>query len=162
MTDAGTPFALLQRSLEVPDVEKLKRAFRLVKGLTDTDAHTLANDAFGILVNNLSPADAMTLQGALHAEGIDTAAVLQTDLPQLPSTKFVHQLDCVPDALVVHDAIGREVPVPWDHIMLIAAGSVIVRDVPSDALAVARGRQEEKPGWARRYREHKAAEKKRR
>jgi len=124
MTDAGTPFALLQRSLEVPDVEKLKRAFRLVKGLTDTDAHTLANDAFGILVNNLSPADAMTLQGALHAEGIDTAAVLQTDLPQLPSTKFVHQLDCVPDALVVHDAIGREVPVPWDHIMLIAAGSV--------------------------------------
>jgi hypothetical protein len=123
MTDAGTPFALLQRSLEIPDVEKLKRAFRLVKGLTDTDAHTLANDAFGILVNNLSPADAMTLQGALQAEGIETAAVLQTDLPQLPPTKFVHQMDCVPDALLVHDAIGREVPVPWDQIMLIAAGS---------------------------------------
>jgi len=124
MTDADAPFVLLQRSLEIPDVEKLKRAFRSVKGLTDTDAHTLANDAFGILVNNLSPADAMTLQGALQAEGIETAAVLQTDLPQLPPTKFVHQMDCVPDALVVHDAIGREVPVPWNQILLIAAGSV--------------------------------------
>jgi bifunctional UDP-N-acetylglucosamine pyrophosphorylase/glucosamine-1-phosphate N-acetyltransferase len=38
----------------------------------------------------------------------------------------------------------------------IAAGSVITADVPIDALAVARGRQETKPGWARKYREHKA------
>ena len=80
MREAGTRFAILQRSLEVPDVEKLKRAFRSVKGLTDSDAHTLANDGFGILVNNLSPTDAMTLQGALRAEGVETAVVLQTDL----------------------------------------------------------------------------------
>ncbi len=124
MTEAGTRFAILQRSLEIPDVEKLKRAFRLVNGLTESDAHTLANDAFGILVNNLSPTDAMTLQGALQAEGVETAVVLQTDLPQLPPTKFVHQMDCLPNALVVHDAIGREFPVPWDQIMLIAAGRV--------------------------------------
>jgi len=95
-----------------------------VNGLTASDAHTLANDAFGILVNNLSPTDAMTLQGALQAEGVETALVLQSDLPQLPPTKFVHQMDCLPNALVVHDAIGREFPVPWDQIMLIAAGSV--------------------------------------
>lgn len=38
----------------------------------------------------------------------------------------------------------------------VAAGSVITQDVPADALAVARGRQEEKPGWAKKYREHKA------
>ena len=124
MTQAGPRFAILQRSLEIPDVEKLKRAFRLVNGLTESDAHTLANDAFGILVNNLSPTDAMTLQGALQAEGVETAVVLQTDLPQLPPTKFVHQMDCLPNALVVHDAIGREFPVPWDQIMLIAAGRV--------------------------------------
>ncbi len=37
----------------------------------------------------------------------------------------------------------------------VAAGSVIVRDVPPDALAVARGQQVEKPGWAKKYREHK-------
>src|SRR5204863_10157446 len=62
MTKAGTRFAILQRSLEIPDVEKLKRAFRSVKGLTETDAHTLAKDAFGVLVNNLSATDAMTLR----------------------------------------------------------------------------------------------------
>ena len=38
----------------------------------------------------------------------------------------------------------------------VAAGSVITSDVPADALAVARGRQEVKPGWAKKYREHKA------
>jgi len=124
MTAAGSRFAILQRSLEIPDVEKLKRAFRSVKGLTDTDAHTLAKDAFGILVNNLSPADAMTLQGALGAEGIEAVVVLQSDLPQLPQVKFVQQMDCLPNTLVVHDAIGREFPVPWEQIMLIAAGRV--------------------------------------
>lgn len=38
----------------------------------------------------------------------------------------------------------------------VGAGSVITRDVPADALAVARGRQEEKPGWAKKFREFKA------
>ena len=41
----------------------------------------------------------------------------------------------------------------------VGAGSVITRDVPDDALAVARGEQVEKPGAAKRYRERKAAEK---
>ena len=42
----------------------------------------------------------------------------------------------------------------------IAAGSVITHDVPADALAVARARQEDKPGWAKAYRDRRAAEKK--
>jgi len=37
----------------------------------------------------------------------------------------------------------------------VAAGSSITRDVPADALAVARGRQENKPGWAGRRRERR-------
>ena len=37
----------------------------------------------------------------------------------------------------------------------VAAGSVITRDVPADALAVARGRQTDKPGWAGKFREYK-------
>jgi bifunctional UDP-N-acetylglucosamine pyrophosphorylase/glucosamine-1-phosphate N-acetyltransferase len=37
----------------------------------------------------------------------------------------------------------------------VAAGSVITHDVAPDALAVARGRQEDKPGWAKKYRENK-------
>jgi bifunctional UDP-N-acetylglucosamine pyrophosphorylase / glucosamine-1-phosphate N-acetyltransferase len=38
----------------------------------------------------------------------------------------------------------------------VGSGSVITRDVPPDALAVARGRQVVKEGWARRLREAKA------
>ena len=124
MTGTANSFAILQRSLEVPDVEKLKRAFRSVTCLAESDAHTLAEDAFGILVKNLSANDAMTLQGALQAEGVESAVVLQTDLPQLPPIKFVHQMDCLPEALVVHDAIGRDFSIKWDQIMLVAAGSV--------------------------------------
>ncbi|WP_448586033.1 DapH/DapD/GlmU-related protein, partial [Thermaurantiacus sp.] len=35
---------------------------------------------------------------------------------------------------------------------MVGAGSVITRDVPADALAVARGRQEVRSGWAGRFR----------
>jgi len=41
----------------------------------------------------------------------------------------------------------------------IGAGSVITRDVPPDALALARGQQVEKPGWAAAFRERKQREK---
>ncbi len=42
---------------------------------------------------------------------------------------------------------------------IVGAGSVIVADVAPDALAVARGKQEEKAGWASRFRAAKAAAK---
>ena len=38
----------------------------------------------------------------------------------------------------------------------VAAGSSITKDVPADALAVARGRQENKPGWAAKRRARQA------
>jgi bifunctional UDP-N-acetylglucosamine pyrophosphorylase / glucosamine-1-phosphate N-acetyltransferase len=41
----------------------------------------------------------------------------------------------------------------------VGAGSVITRDVAADSLAVARGRQFEKQGWAKTYRASRAAEK---
>jgi bifunctional UDP-N-acetylglucosamine pyrophosphorylase/glucosamine-1-phosphate N-acetyltransferase len=65
--------------------------------------------------------------------------------------------------------IGRNVSIGSNSVLVapvnvgdganIAAGSVITHDVPADALAVARGRQEDKPGWARKFRERKSAEK---
>jgi bifunctional UDP-N-acetylglucosamine pyrophosphorylase/glucosamine-1-phosphate N-acetyltransferase len=42
---------------------------------------------------------------------------------------------------------------------ITAAGSVITKDVPADALAIARGRQTEKPGWAKAFRDKKQKEK---
>ena len=41
----------------------------------------------------------------------------------------------------------------------VAAGSSITDDVPADALAIARGRQETKPGWAERRRARQPAKK---
>jgi bifunctional UDP-N-acetylglucosamine pyrophosphorylase/glucosamine-1-phosphate N-acetyltransferase len=43
---------------------------------------------------------------------------------------------------------------------ITAAGSVITQDVAPDALAIARGAQTEKPGWAKAFRDRKRAEKK--
>ena len=42
----------------------------------------------------------------------------------------------------------------------VGSGSVIVEDVPADSLAIARGRQASKPGWAKAFREEKSAMKK--
>ncbi len=42
----------------------------------------------------------------------------------------------------------------------VGSGSVIVEDVPADALAIARGRQAGKEGWAKAFRAEKAAAKK--
>jgi len=41
----------------------------------------------------------------------------------------------------------------------VAAGSTVTEDVPRDALAIARGRQANKPGWARTRRQKLAAAK---
>lgn len=56
-----------------------------------------------------------------------------------------------------HASIGSNsvlvAPVTVEDGAYIAAGSVITNNVPADALGVARARQENKPGWAKRMRE---------
>lgn len=50
-------------------------------------------------------------------------------------------------------------PVRVGHGAYVAAGSTITENVPADALAIARGRQVNKPGWARTRRQKVAAAK---
>jgi len=50
-------------------------------------------------------------------------------------------------------------PVSIGEGAIVAAGSVVTADVHADALAIARGSQEMKPNWARRFREVMSAKK---
>lgn len=122
------PYSVLQAELNPPAFDKLRRAFRSVPGLTELDAHTLGQDAFGILVKNFPIENAMALQGALRREGVETVVVDQAQLPALPTTKFVHRLTCTEAGLEIFDPLGRSFIVAWGHVMLVAAGPVRLVD----------------------------------
>ena len=117
-------YAILQRHLEPPRVETLQQAFQNLKCLTAYDAHILANDAFGVLVKNLSGKDASAIQGALAAVGVETEMVPEKQLPPMPSAKLVRRAECSLEAFMIYDPAGRKFPVEWRHVTLIAAGSV--------------------------------------
>jgi hypothetical protein len=119
---------LMQRDLEVPDVEKLARAFRVLPELTGLDAQTAANDAYGILLRGLDTEKAGRLRAALLEEGIETEIVPDTTLPSLPSGRLVKRVELTEQSLRVQDPLGRVVPVSWNQIALIASGKVRVRE----------------------------------
>lgn len=121
-------FAVVQKTLDIPPVERLEQALMSVEGFTRYDAHTFANDAYGILVKNLSAEKANAVVQALYGQGIETDVVAEAEFPPLPPAKFVHRLDCTPEALVIYDPLGRDFALPWQHVMLVAAGSVRMID----------------------------------
>jgi hypothetical protein len=118
------PYCLLQTDAVAPAAEQLKRAFMALKTLTEADAIKLAREACGILMKNLSLEDAGVLQRALQGQGVATELVDSTRLSNLPGAKVVHRIEFQPQTLAVFDPLGRSVPVPWQHMALISAGSV--------------------------------------
>ena len=125
------PCALVQKDLTIPAVEKLKAAFRASGILTDLDAVTVANDAYGILLKNLALEQAKALQADLHRAGVATEVIDERELPALPATKFVHRMDCTAEALMIYDPLGRAFPLAWGHILMLAAGSVRLTEFTS-------------------------------
>ena len=121
-------YAVMQKELMPLSLEVLQRAFRAVPGLTAFDAHTIRNDAFGILVKNFPKESAVAMQGALRSEGIETEIVDQNLLPSMPQTKFVNRLACSEAGLEIYDPIGRSFLVEWGHVMLMAAGAVTTNE----------------------------------
>lgn len=121
-------YAVLQKTLDIPPVEKIEEALLSIEGFSRIDAHTFANDAYGILVKNISAEQAHSFSQALYGQGIETDVVAQTELPALPQTKFVHRLDCTSEGLLIYDPLGRHFPLPWQHVMLVAAGCVRLTD----------------------------------
>ena len=117
-------YAVLQTNLNPPAIDQLQRALKSVPGFTAGDAFILGDDAYGILVKDLSEQQAGAFQGALRIEGIETEIVDQALLPPLPQTHFVRQLECSPEHLLIFDPLGRPFALDWRNIICIAAGAV--------------------------------------
>ena len=118
------PYALLQKSLDAPSAEQLRTAYREVPDVTAVDADRLCQNMFGILARSLRPDQAAALQAGLKAQGIETEVLDESALPPLPPGKVVRRLEFTTETLMVFDALGRAVPVPWEDLMLLAAGNI--------------------------------------
>jgi len=73
---------------------------------------------------------------------------------------FLKSKTTIGDNVFVGSNSALVAPVTIGEGAIVAAGSVITRDVEPDALAVARGLQVDKPGWAGKFRTARAAQKK--
>jgi hypothetical protein len=117
-------YCLLQADAVAPTADHLKRAFKALKTLTEADAIKLAVEACGILMKNLSLTDARVLQRALLSDGVRTELLDATELPKLPDAKFVRRVEIQSQALAIFDPLGRIVPLPWQNLTLVSAGTV--------------------------------------
>jgi hypothetical protein len=117
-------FAVLQKSPGSPSIDALKRVFSSFIHLTDADAVRLAVNAQGILMRQLDRDAARAFHRALETEGIAAAMVPESELPRLPEAKSLRRVELSPEALIVHDLLGRHTAVNWNDIALVAAGAV--------------------------------------
>jgi len=117
-------YAVLQQDLIAPDLEALKRGCRVLPSLRDIDAQNMFQDSYGILIQGLELLDASALQGGLQAEGIVTHVVEESELPVIPPAKVIRQIEFLEAHLNMYDPMGRAFALPWQDIMLLAAGNV--------------------------------------
>jgi len=117
-------YAVLQRDAGAPQAEQIRRAFRSFSHLTDADAVRLAANAQGILLRHLSADEARAFHRALQAEGVAAAMVAESDLELLPASKALHRVSLTDPALEIYDLRGQPSPLPWNEIVLVAAGAV--------------------------------------
>jgi hypothetical protein len=121
---AAPQYAVLQKDDRSPGAEQIRRAFRSFSTLTDADAVRLAANAQGILLRHLSSDEARAFHRALQAEGVAAALVPESELRLLPESTSLHRLTLTERALEVYDLRGQPSPVPWNEIVLVAAGAV--------------------------------------
>lgn len=127
--------SVLQTNPDPATVDQLKLAFQNVPGLTQMDAFSFGRDAFGLLARALAPDHARALQTGFAAQGVETEVVEDASLPVLPQLRMVHKLDPAPEALMICDPLGRSFPLPWQHVMMVAAGLVQVSEFKSVEVA---------------------------
>lgn len=121
-------YAIVQKDLVVPDLDRLKRAFAVSPQLTGLDAQTAVNDAYGILWRGLDLTQGEQLKQALLGEGIETELVEEALLPPIPPPKMARQAEFRESHLGVYDSMRHPAEIPWSDIMFVAAGFVRSRD----------------------------------
>ncbi|HXI51966.1 MAG TPA: hypothetical protein VNH84_10690 [Candidatus Saccharimonadales bacterium] len=122
-------YAILQKELVLPEVEKLRRAFSVSPLLTKLDAQTAFNDAYGILLRGQEEEHAKLIQAALQEEKVETELVEEAKLPALPVARIARQMAYEPEHLILTDPMQRQARAAWSDILLIAAGYVKLREV---------------------------------
>lgn len=121
-------FAILQKELVMPDLERLKRAFRVSPYLRDLDAQNVASDAHGILLRGLDEENADALVAALRAEGVEIELVREGLLPVLQVGRVTKRITFAKGYFVAYDAMDRYTEVSWRDVAFLAAGYVRLDD----------------------------------
>jgi hypothetical protein len=117
-------YAILQRELVTPELERLKRVFSLRPEFTSLDAATVAGDAYGILLRGLDLEQADAIQTALMREGIDAVVEEEPKLPTLAPGRIGRQAELDTRHLTLYDPMRRAVAVAWADMSFISAGLV--------------------------------------
>ncbi len=117
-------FAVARTTSEPLAAETVSGAFRGVPGLTAYDANTTGGDGHGIVGRGLSAEQAAVLQANLKSAGVATELVEESQLPALPPAKIIRRVEIKPEALFIEDLIKGLIPIGWERVLLIAAGSV--------------------------------------
>lgn len=128
-------FAILQKELVMPDVERLKRAFRVSPYLRDIDAQNSANDAHGILLRGLDAEQADALQAALIGEGVEIELVKESFLPVIQVGKVTKRITFANGYFVAYDAMDRYTEVSYGDVSFLAAGFVCLGELKSHRTA---------------------------
>jgi hypothetical protein len=117
-------FAIVQTRRQPLEPGKLRHAFLGVPGLAPCDADSVCSEGDGILCHNLSSGQAAMLQANLKAAGAEVEIVDESRLPALPAAKVIRRVKLTPQALLIADLLKGQVPVAWEQVHLLAAGSV--------------------------------------
>jgi hypothetical protein len=125
-------YAVMQTGLEPPTAEQLKHAFHAVPELTAMDVNVLGKDAYGVLVKGFEHERASAMQSALAAQGVETEIVDDAVLAKLPPPRQLAKVQFTPEALLIDDLMGRNFPLVWKEISVIAAGRVRLTDFTTD------------------------------
>jgi hypothetical protein len=125
---ASMPVALFQHSLDELDADVVGDAVaEATHWLARADARMLVRRAHGVLVDGLTEPQARALAQALATRGVDVDRVSQ-DWLELPPVTACRRATLGPRGLVVYDAYGRSLELPWSRVLLVAVGSYTVQD----------------------------------